>query len=350
MPPTRASSTPVARDRATVEVALLVSLLIHAAAFLTWQYRGVLAKFSLFKPVISMLEQAPRPVAPRPMTPTITFIEAPPEQKPKENRAFIETDDTQATGAEPKDARFYSDRSTTAANLKNPTDKVGDTPFLEGKETRMMATDNVVPSSGAPPPRPAAPPVAPPRPVAPPAPKPEPPPKKLAEEGFKVIEEKKVALLEKPVAPVLPPTPAAPPVEPMPPASPGAGSSREIATLKSNLRATGVSRIGVAAFNVAGSPFGAYDKALIRAVQSRWYALIEKNGLYERAGQVTLKFNLAADGSVTKLAISENTAGEILGLFCEKAIVDSAPFTPLPDMLRNLIGDDAREVSFTFYY
>ena len=33
-----------------------------------------------------------------------------------------------------------------------------------------------------------------------------------------------------------------------------------------------------------------------------------------------------------------------------KAIVDSAPFEPLPDKLRMLIGNQPREVNFTFYY
>jgi len=339
-------------DNFSSEVAVLLSVIMHLSVFMTWQYRGVLGKFPLFKPVAALLQPAPRPVTPRQEAPTITFVELPAEQKakPKDDRAFVETDASQTSGAEPQDARFYSDRSTAAANPKNPTGKVGETPFLDGKETRMMSTENVIPqpaAPAAPPPRPAPPPspVPPPAPK-PVAPKPAEPPKKLADEGFKVVEEKKVALLEKPAEPVSP----APPVEPMPPASPGSGSHREIASLKTRLSASGVASIGVAAFNVAGSPFGDYDKQLIRAVQSRWYALIEKNGLYERAGQVTLKFNLVADGSVQNMSVKENTAGQILGLFCEKAVVDSAPFTPLPAKLRDLIGDDPREISFTFYY
>ena len=132
--------------------------------------------------------------------------------------------------------------------------------------------------------------------------------------------------------------------------SPGTGSQREIAAAKSRLTAAGVSRIGVAAFNVADSPFGAYDKQIIRAVQSRWYALIEQNRLYERAGEVTLHFQLLDDGTVQGMETKENTAGIILALFCEKAIVDSAPFEPLPEKLRMLVGKEPREVNFTFYY
>ena len=133
--------------------------------------------------------------------------------------------------------------------------------------------------------------------------------------------------------------------------SPGSSSKREIAALKSQIVATGAGRIGIAAFNVAESPFGAYDREIVVAVQSRWYALIEQNRLYERAGQVTLHFNLLPDGRVEGLETKENTAGVTLGLFCEKAIVDSSQFfKPLPERLRMLIGSQAREVDFTFYY
>jgi hypothetical protein len=127
-------------------------------------------------------------------------------------------------------------------------------------------------------------------------------------------------------------------------------SSKEIGARKSRMVAAGAGRIGIAAFNVAGSPFGEYDKAVIRSVQSRWYALISQNGLYDRSGTVTLHFNLMQDGSVRDISIKEDTAGEILGMFCQKAVVDSAPFPPLPEKLRMLIGDDPREVNFTFYY
>jgi hypothetical protein len=50
------------------------------------------------------------------------------------------------------------------------------------------------------------------------------------------------------------------------------------------------------------------------------------------------------------MKVAENTAGQVLALFCEKAIVESAPFEPLPETLRLLIGKQPREVNFTFYY
>ena len=129
-------------------------------------------------------------------------------------------------------------------------------------------------------------------------------------------------------------------------------STNEVAAAerKSRMVAAGVGRMGITAFNVAGSPFGEYDKALIRAVQSRWYAIISLNGLYNRSGVVTLHFKLMRDGSVQDIEIKQNTAGEILGLFCQKAVVDTSPFPPLPEKLAELAGDNPRDVNFTFYY
>jgi outer membrane biosynthesis protein TonB len=340
-------------DSLPSEIAVLISVLAHGLAILSWEHRAVWRQVPLLRPLIARLAPARPAPPPVPVAPTITFVPTPSASEPQPPRRFMETDDTQVTGEEPKQAEFYSDRSTVAANPENPTGKIGDTPYLAGTDTRMLSTESVVPTPAIPArPAPPAPPPPPPRPAPTPqpaTPEPVPPPKPVAETGVRVIEEPKLALLEKPLpAAPLPPPPAAPPAAPALPALPG--SRREIAAVKSRLTAAGAGRIGIAAFNVAGSPFGEYDKALIRAVQSRWYALIEQNGLYERAGQVTLRFLLMADGSVQDLAVKENTAGQILGLFCEKAVVDSAPFAPLPETLRSLIGEDAREVNFTFYY
>jgi len=346
-------ATVKSREYLSMEVALVASLALHLFAYLCWMERGVLASFPIFRPLVKMFAApvwSPPNRSPR-AVPTITFVEAP-EPKRQEPRQFMETDASQVTGEEPKDAQYYSDRSTVAANPENPTGKTGDTPYLEGQETRMMSTENVVPDLNPPTPAPApVPALPPPTPVEPPKPIVEEPQKKLAEEGQKVVEEKKVAMLEKPAElPKSVPPPVAIPQPPPVPVAPSSGSAREIGARKSRLTAVGVGRMGIAAFNVAGSPFGEYDKALIRAVQSRWYALISQNGLYERSGTVTLHFYLLQDGSVKDMEFKDNTAGEILGLFCQKAVVDSAPFAPLPNGLRLLIGNDPREVSFTFYY
>jgi hypothetical protein len=62
------------------------------------------------------------------------------------------------------------------------------------------------------------------------------------------------------------------------------------------------------AFGVAGSPFATYDKKIIATVQKRWYALIERFGMYERAGKVTVHFQILNNGNLENLKVSKNTA------------------------------------------
>jgi len=350
------------RDKLPIEVAVLVSLGLHVLALFGAEHRQALAK--RFPVLQRLTAKPPVPVqvaklnpplpAPVPATPTITFVE---RIEPEPPKTFVETVNSQVTGEKPVTSEFYSDRATVAANPSNPTGKTGDTPFLDGTGRHVPSTTDVLPGRAAPPVAAPPPPIpVTPTPVVKPATPPAPPPpaekpEVIADAGLKVVEEPKrveVASLPKPTpTPLRMPQPSLPVV---PPPVPGTGNEREIAAPKSKMASAGTAKIGVAAFNVAESPFGAYDKAIVRAVQSRWYALIEKNGLYERAGQVTLKFQLLDDGTVQAMEVKENTAGQILALFCEKAVVESAPFAPLPGDLRVLIGKEPRDVSFTFYY
>jgi hypothetical protein len=325
-------------------LALALSVLFHLAVGAAWQYSATLERiFPLFGAAKQAFTTTPEETQRR-----IELAQRERERLP--TLTFIETDDRQRSDADPEDAKFYSDRATVAQNPDAKTEKRGDTPYLEGTETRVMATEDV------PIPKPASPSRAFPLPSAPEMAeqKPEkievaslPKPKEIAEIGEKLAKpEREIAEAareqpEKTVTRVQ----AAPTSEP-----PMPSSAREVMTAKAALTASSVDKTGVAAFNVAASPFGEYDKRLIAAVASRWHALVEKHGMYARAGAVQLQFELMQDGSVRNLRVAENTAGDILALYCEKAIVDSAPFDPLPDSLRVLIGNDPREVRFTFYY
>src|SRR5437867_9949857 len=167
-----------AREYLPSEIAVLISLVLHTLAFLSWEQREWLARLPLFRPVAKAL-RAPASTE-KPLVPVVTFVEL-----PEDRRTFVETDASQATGEEPKNAKFYSALPTVAANPENPSGKIGDTPYLEGKETRAPSTDTVAPAPPAPPA---------PAPVPNPAPPAEQSPKKVAEEGIKVVEETKVAM------------------------------------------------------------------------------------------------------------------------------------------------------------
>ena len=56
------------------------------------------------------------------------------------------------------------------------------------------------------------------------------------------------------------------------------------------------------------------------------------------------------DGRITDMKMSDNDVGDLLGLLCERAVLDPAPYAPWPSDMRRLIGHNYREVTFTFYY
>ena len=367
--------TAMYRENLHVEIALLVSLMLHALAFGSWQYRALLMKFPLFPELARIVLAAhpfDKPATPRGQTITFVEVEEPRTKAQRENdqeaQRFMETDASQVTGEKPQDAKYYSDKSTVAANPHNPTRKEGDTPYLEGKETRVMNTVDVPTPSGAAAPlivqpgSPGAPGKTAPPSTAQTPPRPQPKlqeqPKEVAPLGVKIVEEQKVAMA--PTTAVQPELATSSDV-PIPPAAAGGGGTpaavsepgvpgREIVARKAHLTAVGVSRTGIAAFYVEESPFGAYDKKIYKAVQSRWYALIDHYGIYESTAKVTVDFQLLDDGQLQNVKTVEGGGNSILSLFCEKAIIESGPFEPLPDNLRALVGKEPREASFTFYY
>ena len=104
-------------------------------------------------------------------------------------------------------------------------------------------------------------------------------------------------------------------------------------------------------FDVKATPFGAYDEAFIEAVTQRWYDLLDSRQFaMDRSGRVTLRFHLNYDGSITDMQVLENTVGDVLDYVCQKAVTDPAPFAPWPADMRRIIGENYREITFTFYY
>jgi outer membrane biosynthesis protein TonB len=109
-------------------------------------------------------------------------------------------------------------------------------------------------------------------------------------------------------------------------------------------------RLDMSLFDAIATPYGSYDRELIQAIQQRWEALLdERSYALDNHGKVVLQFVLHTDGRVTGMATAENTAGDVLGYICQKAVLDPAPFPPWPNEMRRMIGEN-RPVQFTFYY
>jgi hypothetical protein len=113
----------------------------------------------------------------------------------------------------------------------------------------------------------------------------------------------------------------------------------------------GVSRRLETSFDVKATQFGQYDSDFVNAVTYRWYSLLDSQKFaLDRTGKVMLRFHLNYDGTITDMTVLQNTVGDLLGYVCQKAINDPAPFKPWPEDMRRLVGQNYREITFTFYY
>ena len=107
----------------------------------------------------------------------------------------------------------------------------------------------------------------------------------------------------------------------------------------------------VPSLDVKATAFGAYDAAFIQAVTQRWYDLLDSRQFArDRSGKVVLRFRLNYDGRISEMEVMQNTVGDLLGYVCQKAVMDPAPYAQWPSDMRAEVGLDYREITFTFYY
>lgn len=258
---------------------------------------------------------------------------------------FVDVNPAQATADPPKEAKYYSAQNSRAANPK--ADKETNVPKIDGTRTEVVRTETVRPSV-AKLLQPAAPPKA---------------PEPLVQRALE------------PAAPALPkPTLAPGDLTMVKPAeatrqTTGQAEHERPRTIKEALARLnpseytgltgekmkqdgGVKRVDLrSSLDVRATPFGAYDAAIVAAVQNRWYYLLEQRDYVgERTGKVVLAFRLHSDGRVTDMKVDQNTVSELLCILCQKAVMDPAPYDKWPSDMRRMIGSDTRDVTFTFYY
>ncbi len=306
-------------EKRNLFVSIATSLAIHALGLLVW----LLSAAAILALARSHTEEALQAEAARQQT------------QPQEPIIFVEISPEQVTQETPEDTPYYSIANTKAANPE-PAD--ADTPKIEGSQTQIVKTFDVLQ------PEPE---------ITTPAPPPD-------------ITESIEPLPQPPH-----PTPAETtpsdlavesPAEPKPDSPPTTTPRNKPRTLvEARLRQGiqvapqmqqdgGTPRRGVIAVDTKASPFGAYDAALIAAVQKRWYDLLDSSAVAPKPGRVVVMFTLHYDGRVTDARVAEEDVGEIRSLYCSKAITDPAPYAPWPDEMRTLIGKDHREVRFAFVY
>lgn len=112
-----------------------------------------------------------------------------------------------------------------------------------------------------------------------------------------------------------------------------------------------VQQRGKISLDATPTAFGSYDAALVATVQQRWYDLVDNSQFSQRSGKVVLKFRLHYDGRITDLKMAGNEVGEMLGLLCQRAVLDPNPYAPWPsDMRRESAPKNYRDLVLTFYY
>jgi outer membrane biosynthesis protein TonB len=305
----------------------------------------------------------------------------PPPPKPDLPLMFVNVSPAQATTEAPKDAKFYSDKNSRAANPD--ADKITDIPKIDGKHPEFLKTEDVehpkfTPLQPSPPPQQPKetkpPPPEPPKDKQPPPPQPPkdkqpPPPEPPKEKQPPPPEPPKEAQVAAKPKPAYTPgdlTLAKP--SPTPRTTEGDASEpkperprtirQALAQMQPNqlagekmLQDGGVRRHAeIASLDTKATPFGAYDAALVEAISQRWFTLLDQRDYAsDSRGKVVLQFVLHYDGRVTGMDMAENSVGDVLGLICQKAVLDPAPFAVWPSDMRRTLGD-VRHIRFTFYY
>ena len=335
---------------------------------------------------------------PKPMPPELKQVLATqprPEDPPMPQLTFVDVDPAQASEP-PKDAKFYSAVSTRAANpdaqIQSNVPKIDGTQqqfakVTEGARPLPPAAPPPTPKPKAPAPPPetkTSPELRPPspqptpkaespkqatpqplQPAPPPAPKPagetlpqQPKPKPPAPPATQIAKASTAPTAV--VVPTLSPSTS----KPAPPPEPGDSNTKisRPLTIKEALarRAEsglvgekmkqdgGVKHLGVSALDVRGMSFGAYDSAIIQAIQQRWYSLLESRPTPR--GKVVVEFRMHFDGRVTDVKVNDADVGELYSLFCQKAVQDPAPYPRWPSDMRRQMQADYRDVRFSFFY
>lgn len=305
--------------------ALAISLMFHLFCFGGYE---VGKKFNLW-------EALRLPEWLRRLTPAAMMAKQPPKPPMEVPVIYVDVSQQQETTQAPKDAKYYSSRNSQAANPD--ADKEANTPKIDGKQTQIVKTDDT----------------------------PRSPRDKLQPDVSRLNREQEEQK-PKPAQPVPPGDLAmAKPDAQLRPDDGKADLPRPRTIKEALMRQNRTQLVGekmkqeggakqslqMTSLDARSTTFGQYDAEFINSVQARWYDLLD-NISYSgyRNGRVVVQFHLYYDGRITDVKLLDNNVGEMLGLLCQKAVLDPAPYDKWPREMRLEVGKDYREIQFTFYY
>ncbi len=291
----------------TVLLAVLAAILIHLlVAFFLAAFGGV------FSPAA--------PVEDKPAE--LTLVDLSPASK---NSAFVETDESKKA-PEPKEKTFESNANSIAASelaaageLPLPSQSGKDRPFMD-LETHQHSLE----TKGAQP-QPSAAPQENPSPSA--APQTQPAPVTAAEQ-FAMLTQQATPPVEKSVT------------------SPQTQSAYRV--FKERTRIAGrITNHGVSSVNALGTPLGRYQKFILDAIGSRWYAFVDRQMDLISIGTTRVIFVVDRSGHVKNLKVVENSSNETLANVCIQSIQD-AHLPPMPDELAAMLPPEGMDVDLPF--
>jgi outer membrane biosynthesis protein TonB len=313
--------------RQPLVVALLLSLLIHTGAYGFWKLGKQLHWWDHQATwLLKILEKKPKPLDLQKLIQKQLQEMAAAQQKKEIPLTFVEVDPTTLALEPPKEAKYYGALNAKAANPDSIIDSLK--PKVDGKQEQVVRTETV----------------SKPQPLQP-APPPEKTEPKKAEKTEQVSDKPKPT--ETPGDLALAKPEEKPKEKPRTLAAARAQKNLVGEPMK---QSGGAKQRGKIAFDVKQTPFGSYDAAFIAAVQQRWFDLLDSTQFAQRSGKVVLEFKLMYDGRILDMKVNGNEVGELLGLLCQRAISDPAPFPQWPSDMRRMVGGNYREVTFTFYY
>jgi outer membrane biosynthesis protein TonB len=289
-------------EKRTVLLALLAAILIHLlVAFFLAAFGGV------FSPTT--------PVEDKPSE--LTFMDLAPTA-PK-NSAFIENDESKKA-PEPKEKTFESNANSIGASELAATGEMP-LPSQAGKDRPLMDFETnpyTLDTKGAQPQQAAA---ASQQPEQKTAPQPEP---ITGAEQFALLTQRSAAALERPTA-----------------ASQPQSAYRRLRQ-KTHL-AGNITNRGTSAVNALGTPLGRYQKMVIDAIGSRWYAFMDQKRDLANIGTLRVRFYIDRSGKVKDLKITENSSNEAFANICVQSVFE-AQLPPIPEEVANALPPEGLEM------
>ncbi len=100
------------------------------------------------------------------------------------------------------------------------------------------------------------------------------------------------------------------------------------------IQQTGAGGVGIGQGSTLGTRFGWYADLVISRVAQHW-----NPDTQQRSNQPAIvSFTLMKDGSVKDVKITQRSGNTVMDYACQRAILDSAPFQPIPDGAGNSVN------------